>query len=168
MGFSPEQSASTHGKFRRGIDRQQVASGATLIWSVVIPPSPTISILLHRIIKAYEGGSIVYRVWTKQPGASVTYSATPINVLSANSLVQFRRVTAWDNTGAVLSDIDEVPNTGTGNAAGEQASVESMRVQPPGAEFILVATNESNATRTLTLNLQWCEVNAIAELNDEV
>lgn len=168
MGFSPEESAATHGKLKRGIDRQSVASGASLIWSIVIPPVPTISILFNRILKSFEGGSISYRVYLKAPGASVTYSVTPIDVLSANSLVQFRRVTAWDNTGATLNDIDEIPNTGTGNATGGDSSVEAMRVQPPGAEFILVAINDSNATRNVTLNLQWCEVTSIAELRSDI
>ena len=170
MGFSIEDSVATHGKLKRGIDRQSCASGASLIWSIVIPPAPVISGLLRRVLRAYEGGSVSYRVWLRSPSsAAPTYSATPINVISANAQVQFRRVTSWDNTGATLNDIDEIPATGTGNnTSGGGSSVESLRIQPQGAEFILVATNDSNATRNITLALTWLEVLSIADLNDEI
>ena len=144
-------------RFFRGVDRRSAASGASLIWSIIIPADNE-NTLINRDLKSFEGGGIFYQVFVRGSTTVVgTYSDILIKQNSA-ARVQFQRVASWTQGNSVLADVDEIPEAGSGNnSSGGSAGGQAFRTQPNSTEFILVAQNLANASRTVTLALNWLE-----------
>lgn len=156
--FSPldlEALAEKLGQFRLGRDEVTIASTDSVYWRVVIPPETTPAALLSRVIDTYDGGSVLYKVFTEPSGTPVP---SDILIPPSNAQVTFERVTGVTDVGSTLRDSDWVPTTGTGNnAAGGAAGGQRLRIQPPNAVFYLKMTNASNGPRTCALELGWIE-----------
>lgn len=168
-----------NGTFRRGFDTINLGAGDSAYWQVVIPVD-TPSALLARVLTAFEGGGIVYRVFTSD-NATGSPTPTPIQKPDAFGEVTFQRVTGISEAGVTVppatnaqllqagspSDLDFVPEAGSGNnASGGSAGGQAFRPQPPGAIFYLHAYNGAAQPRTLTVELTWCVGKyAVAEIN---
>lgn len=150
-----EALAEKLGQFRLGRDEVTLVSGASAYWRVVIPPATTPAALLSRVLETYDGGSILYKVFTEPSG---TPTPTPILLPPSNAQVTFERVTGVTDAGSTLRDSDWIPASGTGNnATGGAAGGQRLRIQPPDAVFYLKMTNNSNGSRTCALELGWIE-----------
>lgn len=175
-----ESLSIANGTFRRGFDTLSIGAGNSAYWQVVIPVN-TPSALLARILTAFEGGGIIYRVFTSA-NATGTPSTSPIQKPDAAfGEVTFQRVTGISEFGVTVppatnaqllqagspSDLDFIPEAGSGNnASGGSAGGQAFRPQPPGTIFYLHAYNGAAQPRTLTLELTWCVGRyAVAEIN---
>lgn len=169
----------SNGTFRRAFDTIALGSGDSAYWQVVIPTDvPTA--LLARILTSFEGGGIIYRVFTS---ANATGSPSPSQIQRPASAdeVTFLRVTGISETGVTVppatnaellqagspSDLDFIALSGTGNnATGGAAGGQAFRPQPPGTIFYLHAFNGAAQARTLTVELDWCVGKyAVSEVN---
>lgn len=175
-----ESKAISNGAFRLGFDTVSLDPSESAYWQVKMPANKPAA-LLSRVLETFEGGGIVYRVFTNATG---TPSTSAIQRPDPFGEVTFLRVTGVSETGVTIppasaaallqepnpSDLDFVPTSGTGNnATGGAAGGQAFRPQPPDVTFYLHAYNGAAQARTLTVRLTWCVGDlAKAEVNKSV